>query len=281
MHSFLFIIAMAASALAQNGPQAGTIRGYITDSEKRPISNVQVTLRSRAQITDSSQTDASGQFAFNRLSLDKYLLFINAPGYVLDRAPGGSRISTSEGTGFPVEISRTHLNADVAVSLRRTTTIAGSVVDSDGKPALTGLVVLLKRSFDALGVSQLVAARPGAFVDATGQYAIDGVSEGEYFISAKSVRDRDHASQSAQQATPLRHPPHRSQPAMRARGTWTEKSAVTDCEHHGYRRDRADLEACNRASEEAWRPFPGATPPPGATQGISNDPFSGPGPVLR
>ena len=97
------------------------------------------------------------------------------------------------------------------------------------------------------------------------------------------VRDRDHASQSAQQATPLRHPPHRSQPAMRARGTWTEKSAVTDCEHHGYRRDRADLEACNRASEEAWRPFPGATSPPGATQGISatDHPFGGPEPVVR
>jgi hypothetical protein len=34
--------------------------------------------------------------------------------------------------------------------------------------------------------------------------------------------------------------------------------------------DRADPDACNRSSEEAWRnPFPGATPPPGATQGIS------------
>jgi hypothetical protein len=100
----------------------------------------------------------------------------------------------------------------------------------------------------------------------------------------EKVRDRDHASQSARQATPLRHPPHRSQPARRARGTWTEQSAVIDCEHHGYRRDRADLEACNRASEEAWRnPFPGATPPSGATQGISatDHPFGGPEPVVR
>ncbi len=49
-----------------------------------------------------------------------------------------------------------------------------------------------------------------------------------------------------------------------------EQGAVTECEHHGYRRDRADPDACNRASEEAWwNPFPGATPPPGATQGIS------------
>src|SRR5262245_31883260 len=123
MHSLLFIVAMAASVLAQDAPKVGTIRGYITDNEKRPIPNVHVTLRAGAQIIGSSQTDASGQFAFNRLSLDNYLLLVNAPGYLLDKAPGGFRISMADGTGFPVEISRTHLNADVAVSLRRATTI--------------------------------------------------------------------------------------------------------------------------------------------------------------
>jgi TRAP transporter TAXI family solute receptor len=88
-------------------------------------------------------------------------------------------------------------------------------------------------------------------------------------MDSKKVRDRDHASQSATQAPP-RHPPRRSHPARPAVGTLTEQGAVTECEHHGYRRDRADPDACNRASEEAWRnPFPGATPPPGATQGIS------------
>ena len=68
--------------------------------------------------------------------------------------------------------------------------------------------------------------------------------------------------------------------------TLTEQGAVTECEH-GYRRDRADPSACNQASEEAWRnPFPGATPPPGATQGISTTDYPSSGfperqPVLR
>jgi TRAP transporter TAXI family solute receptor len=89
-------------------------------------------------------------------------------------------------------------------------------------------------------------------------------------VGSKKVRDRDHASQSATQAAPPRHPPRRSHPARPALGSLTEQGAVTECEHHGYHRDRADPDACNRASEEAWRnPFPGATPPPGATQGIS------------
>jgi hypothetical protein len=46
-----------------------------------------------------------------------------------------------------------------------------------------------------------------------------------------------------------------------ALGVLIEQQAVTECEQHGHRRDRADPDAWNRAREEAWRnPFPGATP---------------------
>ena len=106
-------------------------------------------------------------------------------------------------------------------------------------------------------------------------------------VGSKKARDRDHASQSATQAAPPRHPPRRSHPARRVLSTLTEQGAVTQCEQHGYRRDRAEPDACNRASEEAWRnPFPGATPPPGATQGISTTDHPSSGfperqPVLR
>jgi len=104
-------------------------------------------------------------------------------------------------------------------------------------------------------------------------------------MDSKKVRDRDHASQSATQAPP-RHPP-RSHPARPALSTLTEQGAVTECEHHGHRRDHADQNACNQGSEEAWRnPFPGATPLPGATQGISTTDHPSSGfperqPVLR
>jgi hypothetical protein len=106
-------------------------------------------------------------------------------------------------------------------------------------------------------------------------------------VGSKKVRDRDHASQSATQAAPPRHPPRASHPARPARGTLTEQGAVTECEHRGYRRDRADPSACNQASEEPWRnPFPVATPPPGANQGISTTDHPSSGvperqPVLR
>jgi len=91
--------------------------------------------------------------------------------------------------------------------------------------------------------------------------------------SFEKVRDRDHVSQSATQAAAPRPPPRRSHHARRALGSLTEQGTVTECEHHGYRRDRgrADPDVCNRASDEAWwKPFPGSTPPHGATQGISS-----------
>jgi hypothetical protein len=46
-----------------------------------------------------------------------------------------------------------------------------------------------------------------------------------------------------------------------ALGVLIEQGAVTECEHHGHRRDRADPDAWHRAREEAWRnPFQGTTP---------------------
>ena len=45
-----------------------------------------------------------------------------------------------------------------------------------------------------------------------------------------------------------------------ALGTLVEQGAVTECEHHGHRRDRGDPDASNNARKEAWQnPFPGAT----------------------
>jgi TRAP transporter TAXI family solute receptor len=91
---------------------------------------------------------------------------------------------------------------------------------------------------------------------------------------SKKVRDRGHASQSATQAVPSRHHPRRhSHLARRAPGS------VTECQRHGGY--RADLNACNDASDGAWHdPFSGPV------QGVSttNDPsgvFPARQPVFR
>ena len=58
---------------------------------------------------------------------------------------------------------------------------------------------------------------------------------------------------------PTRHP-YRTVQGW-ALGTLIDQGAVTECDHHGHRKDRSDPDAWERAREEAWRhPFPGATP---------------------
>jgi hypothetical protein len=58
---------------------------------------------------------------------------------------------------------------------------------------------------------------------------------------------------------PTRHP-YRTVQGW-ALGTLIDQGAVSECDHHGHRKDRSDPDAWNRAREEAWRhPFPGATP---------------------
>ena len=62
-----------------------------------------------------------------------------------------------------------------------------------------------------------------------------------------------------------KHSPNAPRAAYRtlqgwALGTLIDCGVVSECEHHGHRRDRADPEAWNRARETARSdPFPGST----------------------
>ena len=79
-------------------------------------------------------------------------------------------------------------------------------------------------------------------------------------IGGQLIRGR-HVPSRATQADPHRQPPAYRTLQGWALGVLIEQQAVTECEHHGHRRDRSDPDAWNRAREEAWRnPFPGATP---------------------
>ena len=90
-------------------------------------------------------------------------------------------------------------------------------------------------------------------------------------------RDGSQAAQSSAKAAPPPRPPRRPHLAREALDTLTEQGAVTECEHKRYRRGRAGPDACHHTSEQVWwNPFPNATPPPAAMQGISTDhPSSG------
>jgi hypothetical protein len=189
------LIGIAACSMTQEAPKVGVIRGYVTDNDGRPLADVRVTLRSGGGLGGSRQTNASGQFSFVNMSLGNYTLTVEKRGYRLHTSNlniSNARIrsfTTDNGEMFPVEISSTHLNADVVFSFRPGATIVGSVLDSDEKP-IAASVVLLRRRFNTLGVPQLVSVPPRAIVDATGEYTFDGVDEGEYFLKVEGIGER-------------------------------------------------------------------------------------------
>ena len=113
---------------------------------------------------------------------------------------------------------------------------------------------VLFRQFQAWGAGRTVPSLSGS------QMGSKKVRDQE------EARDRDHASRSARQANHSRHLPSPSHRVKPARANLPEQGAASHCEQQGYSRD---VLSRRRASEQVWRPFPGATPPP-ATQGISS-----------
>ena len=58
----------------------GSVRGIVHDPQHRPVQNAMVMLRSKtSQWSASTNTDATGQFAFNSVSLGEYTVIVVAP----------------------------------------------------------------------------------------------------------------------------------------------------------------------------------------------------------
>jgi hypothetical protein len=75
----LFVPLLAAAAFAST---FGSIRGVVHDVQHRPVENAMVMLRSKtSDWATTANSDATGQFIFNRVALGEYIVTIVAPGF--------------------------------------------------------------------------------------------------------------------------------------------------------------------------------------------------------
>jgi hypothetical protein len=87
--------------------------------------------------------------------------------------------------------------------------------------------------------------------------------DGDAIFSSALIRETPPVKNTARKISP---PSSASRPAYRTLHGWAlatliDQGAVTECDHHGHRRDRGDPDAWNRARTAAWNtPFPGSTP---------------------
>jgi hypothetical protein len=77
--AFLFVTSCFATVF-------GTVRGLVHDPQHRPIADAKVTLTARnSDFSKTVQTDSSGEFQFDAVSLGEYLLSVSDPAFVSEQ----------------------------------------------------------------------------------------------------------------------------------------------------------------------------------------------------
>jgi hypothetical protein len=78
----IFSTALLMAALAAFASVFGSVRGIVHDPQHRPVENAMVMLRSKtSEWSTSANTDATGQFIFNGVSLGEYTVTVVAPSF--------------------------------------------------------------------------------------------------------------------------------------------------------------------------------------------------------
>src|SRR5487761_1178414 len=79
---FVFLCFAVSRGFAQNGGTGGSIQGVVTDPSGAVISGAAVDILNPVTgYTRKTTTDATGNFAFRNVPLDKYHLAVTAPGF--------------------------------------------------------------------------------------------------------------------------------------------------------------------------------------------------------
>jgi outer membrane cobalamin receptor len=82
MRFICLILLVPLLALSAFASIFGSVRGIVHDPQHRPVENAMVMLRSKtSEWATTANTDATGQFAFNAVSLGEYTVTIVAPGF--------------------------------------------------------------------------------------------------------------------------------------------------------------------------------------------------------
>jgi outer membrane cobalamin receptor len=77
---FLAVLLMADSA--SSGTVFGTVRGIVHDPQHRPVPDIQVVLKAKSsEFTQTTQTDANGEFHFDAVPLVEYTVTVSNPGF--------------------------------------------------------------------------------------------------------------------------------------------------------------------------------------------------------
>jgi Carboxypeptidase regulatory-like domain/PDZ domain len=155
------VVELADSAAGEPGPV--TTSGKVVDDRKSPVDNAQVVAIEGEAAIARATTDEKGAFA-------------------ISLRPGKVRLLATHKGFAPSEIEAVVAGAtDVVIELKRGGRITGSVHDQDGgKPVVAFSVVATERK----GALERGASITHSFFDSQGQFQLEGVRPGIYYVVA-------------------------------------------------------------------------------------------------
>jgi carboxypeptidase family protein len=177
------VCAFATMALVAQAPaKPALIRGRILAGDTgRPLRRAQVTVTTaQGGPPKSTSTNLQGRYELKDLLPGRYVLTVRRAGYLSlqygQRRPGDQ--------ARPIRISNGQILEDVDLSLPRTGSMLGRVLDDGGEP-MSDVIVWAMRPMYIEGRRQLAVAAGGfEGTDDTGRFRLTGLAPGRYYIRA-------------------------------------------------------------------------------------------------
>ncbi len=181
-----FLALFSAWGTTQDAPSpkaTAVISGTVIDAVTRqPLRAVEVHARNIAPgqsspHASSATTDAEGRFTLEGLAAGRYFVSALHAGYVGQRVTGGGS------NGRLLIVGPDQHTTGVVVELTPGANIFGHIKNAEGKP-ISGVQLEVVKYFYGDGGKQLHSVTAPSFTDAAGEYRINGVAPGQYYLRA-------------------------------------------------------------------------------------------------
>ena len=166
---YLTLLALAPTAFAAG---TGKIEGTVTDPAHKGLAGVSVTVYGTGgEFEGTASTNSSGVYTVSGLSEGDYKVEFKDPPYVTQYYDKESSLQTADLVSVAEGTTRPNIDAEMLEPGK----IAGRVTNGAGMP-LAGVTVEVYDNSTAFNVVK------STFTNANGEYAVEGLPEGEYRV---------------------------------------------------------------------------------------------------
>lgn len=166
--------------------------GQVVEADgNRPVSDTVVTISPTNVVSGAAGgqrfptavlTDSNGRFVFNGLPAAEYQILATKPGYI----EGAYDRLTASGPAGRLALIEGERRADLRISIWKTASISGLLLDEQSEPIVGGSIQVLERTYVA--GRRRFGFRAAALTDDRGAFRVPSLPPGTYVITAPSTQ---------------------------------------------------------------------------------------------